>query len=476
MVDYQKILRMRVTGHAMATARELTLAASDGYQYGGHAHVLGVGGGAIYTRPSGAYTDVCLVWLNPAKSSSLFHSWIVRHRGSKETLSKLEPIIEYENRNGFRLIDLVPLDGFMKDEAGPGTVAYHAIFERGGDVTLPMTLDRWVMKEERHSDEQRVPCPVIGCTFAAPRMSRDGVNLDDLPEDRRGDFMCPRHRIYISPTTFEYEDPRSSILWQNPEELKLVNLLENLTNGKRTWKRMGRERDEDSLTWNVFRYLDRNKMLGRFLDQATPRSTWLTGAPRDVEKIIYWSVDLVNKGVLDELKAARTDLGESETHGSEPDLILVADQYVVLLEVKFTSPVLTKKDKIAPYYLDNERSRARDVFTCDPGQALDTLGYELFRFFLLGEALGRRLHRIPVVALLTRDGVEPDLNTSVQGIIRRPRHAFAHITWGCVRDVINRIFSDRGEPALEFEHMLLNRYFEGKTSGYDPSGKLTTLF
>jgi len=51
---------------------------------------------------------------------------------------------------------------------------------------------------------------------------------------------------------------------------------------------------------------------------------------------------------LDPLKEARADLGESETYGSEPDLILVTNQYVILLEAKFTAPVLTQADKIPP--------------------------------------------------------------------------------------------------------------------------------
>lgn len=45
----------------------------------------------------------------------------------------------------------------LKDEAGPGTVAYFAVFERNGDVTLPMILDRWAMKDERLIDEEGVP-------------------------------------------------------------------------------------------------------------------------------------------------------------------------------------------------------------------------------------------------------------------------------------------------------------------------------
>jgi hypothetical protein len=65
--------------------------------------------------------------------------------------------------------------------------------------------------------------------------------------------------------------------------------------------------------------------------------------------------------------------------------------------------------------------------------------------------------------------------TRVQSIIRKPRHTFAHITWGGVHEAINRIFSGKSDPVLEFEQMLLHRYLKGKTSGYDSSGKLTTL-
>ncbi len=148
------------------------------------------------------------------------------------------------------------------------------------------------------------------------------------------------------------------------------------------------------------------------------------------------------------LKAARASLEESETYGSEPDLILVTNQYVILLEAKFTASVLTQEDKIPPYYLDDKEGYAAATFTCDPAQALNTLGYELFRFFLLGEALGRKMNLIPVVVLLTRDGVEPDLNTRVQSIIQKPRHAFVHITWGGVHEAINRIFFGKNDPVI----------------------------
>ena len=77
---------------------------------------------------------------------------------------------------------------------------------------------------------------------------------------------------------------------------------------------------------------------------------------------------------LDPLKEARASLEESETYGSEPDLILVTNRYVILLEAKFTAPVLTQEDKIPPYYLDDKEGYAAATFTCDPAQALNTLG------------------------------------------------------------------------------------------------------
>lgn len=72
MSDFQKILRMRVSGIPTAVAHTRTRAAADGYQYGGNARVLAVGGGAAYTRRRGAYTDVCLVWLDPDARSEYY--------------------------------------------------------------------------------------------------------------------------------------------------------------------------------------------------------------------------------------------------------------------------------------------------------------------------------------------------------------------------------------------------------------------
>lgn len=93
----------------------------------------------------------------------------------------------------------------------------------------------WTLKQERLITEEGVPCPVIGCNFVAPKMSADGTNLNSKKEER-SNYLCPIHRIYISPSTFEYEEPTTSILW--PEDKETVLILSK--SGKRTWSRMGR--------------------------------------------------------------------------------------------------------------------------------------------------------------------------------------------------------------------------------------------
>jgi hypothetical protein len=62
-----------------------------------------------------------------------------------------------------------------------------------------------------------IECPVKGC--------------DNLVQHRhRGDhtearFQCPEHRIYISPTTFEYPDEKHNLLWKNEADLALLEKI-----------------------------------------------------------------------------------------------------------------------------------------------------------------------------------------------------------------------------------------------------------
>ena len=40
-----------------------------------------------------------------------------------------------------------------------------------------------------------------------------------------GCYLCPRHRVFISPSTFQYETPESSLLWRDVDDLDAVGFL-----------------------------------------------------------------------------------------------------------------------------------------------------------------------------------------------------------------------------------------------------------
>jgi len=94
-----------------------------------------------------------------------------------------------------------------------------------------------------------VECPVKGC--------REKVARQRKSFKRQEKFKCPKHNIYISPSTFEYQDELDNILWKEKADL---DLFERLNTVKRE-SRIARDNSEDAVTWNVFRFLENNKLL-----------------------------------------------------------------------------------------------------------------------------------------------------------------------------------------------------------------------
>jgi hypothetical protein len=93
------------------------------------------------------------------------------------------------------------------------------------------------------------------------------------------EFKCPEHRIYISPSTFEYEDRFDNILWKETTDR---DLLERIFRVKRETARIGRDNSEDAVTWNVFRFMENENMLQGFL-------TELASKEAENPEVIYWS-------------------------------------------------------------------------------------------------------------------------------------------------------------------------------------------
>ena len=90
--------------------------------------------------------------------------------------------------------------------------------------------------------EKEVECPVAECPERVQRQRKSFT--------RASKFRCPRHGIYISPSTFEYGSEHDNILWKDPEDLAL---LQSVRVAKRE-SRMARDNSEDALSWNVFRF------------------------------------------------------------------------------------------------------------------------------------------------------------------------------------------------------------------------------
>ncbi|WP_041737733.1 hypothetical protein [Caldicellulosiruptor owensensis] len=462
----QKLIKLNISMDLPEkTAHFLTNAASDGYCYGGHAAQVKLGGGAIYIRNYGVYTDDCIFWLNRASGGSLFHAWRIGYQSKRSSIEEeLSRIVEHENSIGFSLISLIPIDAFMKDEAGPGTIAYYALFERRAESKSPLMLDRWTLRQERIITEENVPCPVIGCDFVAPRMTADGLNLNSS-KDKLSSYLCPKHRIYISPSTFEYEEPTTSLLW--PEDKETALKLSKA--GKRTWSRMGRERDEDSLVWNVFRFLEREGLLNKiFEDNIGKKDTLFPWG--QIEKVVYWSVDTEKMAEWEDLQKARSLIGENCSHGSEPDIIAVFKNVVVLVEAKLDSPSVTSApSKIPDYYSDKKGIFKNNI---EHVASSDGIGYELMRFFLLGEALREQFGKTTLVLVsITQDGLDNDLVRRVSDNVHLGSRIFYyHLTWNQLYSLIEKI--DNGNSV---DKRILLRYLRGKTLGYSETGKLRTL-
>jgi hypothetical protein len=107
--------------------------------------------------------------------------------------------------------------------------------------------------------EAEVECPVKGCSGRVPRQRKF---FRAAPA-----FQCPEHEITISPSTFEHASEWNNLLWKEEQDKAL---LQGITTCKRE-SRMARENSEDALSWNVFRYLEKQGFLSLILSSVIGR-------------------------------------------------------------------------------------------------------------------------------------------------------------------------------------------------------------
>jgi hypothetical protein len=217
--------------------------------------------------------------------------------------------------------------------------------------------------------DEAVECPVTDCATKVKRRRR-GEPL------RNAAFFCPEHKIYISPSTFDYEHEQDNLLWHEAADRKLLAALKPF---KRE-SRLARDNSEDALTWNVFRYLERSNRLAEFLGSAI-------GGPVVNPLPAYWSYSGATNGVCPSLVSAREQFGEAVARGTEPDLIIEANGKMIWIEAKLGSTNETSPSNPGDtkgYLSGGERWFAKAFVGDYPSVAVAARRYELMRLWLLG--------------------------------------------------------------------------------------------
>jgi hypothetical protein len=152
-------------------------------------------------------------------------------------------------------------------------------------------------------------CPVRGCSEASP---------------------CPTHHVAVRSTrggyTYVYDEPSRNLLWTDTDDQQRLNAI---LHGKRE-SRMGHEHSEDAVTWNVFRFFERQACLSRAMNTICP-------CPDTEPLAVFWTT---HGGLLWEpYKSCSDRIPERAIARSESDLILLWEsKLLVVFEAKFRSP------------------------------------------------------------------------------------------------------------------------------------------
>ena len=310
-------------------------------------------------------------------------------------------------------------------------------------------------------NEATVECPVKRCVHFVPRQRKVFKRLEA--------FKCPEHGIFISPSTFEYQNKLENILWKDAVDQDL--LFNGIFSVKRETERIARDNSEDAVTWNVFRYLEKQKLLEGFLSR-------LTGVPVDDCDVIYWSYcqSQAKRGCWSPLQQVREEFELNPSKGSEPDLIVKANNALFLIETKLNASnntVPTSKDPAVKVKYENGcQGWYNQVFKSPFDQiAVIDRKYELLRFWLLGSKMADRLHTSFYLVNL----VPQEKETTIESVFKKhiketSERKFLRATW----EEIYRYIENKGIASKEKE--VITKYFNEKTIGYDREGHLQKAF
>jgi len=303
-------------------------------------------------------------------------------------------------------------------------------------------------------DCNSVECPVLNCCEKVKRQRQSFK--------RETQYQCPIHKIYISPSTFEYEKEEDNLLWTDSFDQKLYNKIKKV---KRE-SRIARDNSEDALTWNVFRFLDKQKLLPDFLSQISQKNI-------KKAELILWSYSSVEKSSWTLLDRARLEFGETIARGSEPDIIILTNKVLYFIEAKLTAKNETKPSnpKNKKKYETGGNRIFENIFKSDYNTISEKeKRYELMRFWLLGSWIANQLELDFEFYSLVMQTSEPNIEKEFgKHIIEANNRKFRRITWEQIYDYIK-------SKAGKNEKKIMIDYFKNKTIGYASNRKIIKAF
>lgn len=313
------------------------------------------------------------------------------------------------------------------------------------------------LKSKIKITDDKVECPVKGCT--------EIVDRKRLKDNKGNNFVCEKHRILITPSTFIYQDLKDNLVCEDD-----IFLLNKILRTKRE-SRLKNENSEDAVSWNVFRYLEKENLLLH----------WLNKISRETHtecEIMYWSYCKSVKGTYPLLEKARKEFGEIENQGSEPDIIIKTDKTLFLLEAKLFSSnktsgygkTLQKRKENPKKYITGGSNLFKNIFTNNYVAILQGQKYELMRFWLLGSWMAKqeKVHKVNfelINLVIERNEKEIEIDFG-KHIIQNGNNKFSRQTWESIYHFI-RETGDKNK----YKESILN-YYENKAAGYKSNGAL----
>jgi len=318
------------------------------------------------------------------------------------------------------------------------------------------------LKESIDQNKITIGCPVKKCTRRVRRMHTGEPQLldshlaketsDDQTQDLK-DWFCEKHKIYITPTTFIYDNLPDNLLWYDEEDRSLID---KIMPAKRVKAQLFHDRSEDAVTWAVFRYLKKERLVSGFLGK-------LIGDIVERPELIYWSYSPSEQHAWSDLEKAREEFGESEKRGSEPDLIIKSDNALFFIEAKLTADneVSGSPDNLKKY-LTGGNGWYDSVFRSNYQTiAVEQKKYELLRFWLIGTWIAKQLdldfYLVNLVLRKKETNIERIFKKNIK---ENQRRRFIRTTW----EAIYQYIVNSGSSGRNKEVMV--RYFKNKTVGY----------